>query len=203
MPDSLIARALLFSILTTVLAWLGFHFAAPSTGPAPSTAPASMLPKPGPVMKVTTDAAEVFQKGFWKRPTAADHILHAERREWQDKGGVNRWQWFIVVEPSPELVRHLITDNAFSLTASSQPIATESSNAPAWFPKRDAADQVLVNPGRTFVIHWNPAANRLTATDAGGGFRAGAPEVSKPPQPLAATEGRLPRTPPPNPNAGP
>jgi hypothetical protein len=38
------------------------------------------------VLKTLTDPTLVFQKAFWRRPESDDKILHAERREWFEKG---------------------------------------------------------------------------------------------------------------------
>ena len=40
---------------------------------------------------------EVFKRAFWRRPSAEDRILQAERHEWHDAEGVSRWQWFLIV----------------------------------------------------------------------------------------------------------
>jgi hypothetical protein len=137
----------------------------------------------------------VFQKAFWKRPTPEDQILHAERREWQDKDGLSKWQWFIAVKPSPALVDHLITDNAFMLTASRSG-GRQHAEVPEWFPTE--APQVLTNPSGSFRILWDKKANLLHATDSGSGFGPGAPEPARVVT-VTQPEGRLPTTPPPRP----
>ena len=47
----------------------------------------------------------VFQRAFWKRPTLDDTILQAELREWTDEENIPHWQWFIVLEPSADLLK--------------------------------------------------------------------------------------------------
>ena len=49
---------------------------------------------------------EVFKRAFWRRPSAEDRILQAERHEWHDAEGVSRWQWFLIVDPSPALLQY-------------------------------------------------------------------------------------------------
>lgn len=183
-------------ILPTVLfvTAIGWRLAAPKSdlrepGQAESSAKAE------PPTSTITDPALVFQKAFWKRPTPEDQILNAERREWQDKDGLSKWEWFIAVKPSPALVDHLITDNAFMLTAS-RSIGRAHAEAPEWFPAE--APQSFANPTGTFRILWNKEKNLLHATDSGSGFRPGAPEPAKAIT-AAQPEGRLPTTPPPKP----
>lgn len=185
-------KRLLISLTALIVAAVGWHLASPKSEKSDlSDSPDHSFPKP---TSTFTDPALVFQKAFWKRPTAEDEILHAERREWQDKDGLSKWQWFIAVKPSPALVDHLITDNAFMLTPRSG--GYENAEAPKWFPTE--APQTFANPNGTFCILWDKEANLLHATDSGNGFRPGAPE---PVRAITATqpEGRLPTTPPPKP----
>jgi len=145
-----------------------------------------------------TDSTEIFQKAFWKRPGANDKILHAERREWADADGVKKWQWFIAVEPSPELVKYLREDNAFGLTAAPAPQAV--AHAPEWFTFDPKDMDVLQAPRGGLCLLFSKTQGRLYATDLGGGFKPGAPEPTKaPPTTQAVSTGRLPPTPPPNP----
>ena len=148
-----------------------------------------------PPTSTQSDPSEVFQKAFWKRPTANDKILHAERREWADSAGVKRWQWFIKVEPSPDLVRYLREDNAFSLV----PVATVSSisDSPAWFQFKPEDVEALAAPQGKMQLFFSKSKPLLYATDRGGGFRAGAPEAV-PSVPIEkAAGGRIPVTSPP------
>jgi hypothetical protein len=47
--------------------------------------------------KTMTDAEEIFKRAFWRRPENDDKLLHALRHEWSDADGLQRWQWFLVV----------------------------------------------------------------------------------------------------------
>lgn len=165
--------------------------------------PASHPSRPAePPTATLTDASEVFQKAFWKRPTAGDQILHAERREWADSDGVQRWQWFIAVKPSAELVKHLRDDNAFNLVPATS--STRSPDAPDWFRFVPAEVTILHAPGGNMRLAFSKQDNLLYATDSGGGFQPGAPAPVKPLQSQQATStGRLPTTPPPNPQSEP
>lgn len=149
--------------------------------------------------RVLNDPALVFQKAFWKRPTAEDRILHAERREWTEDGETSRWQWFIDVEASSALERHLITDNAFALGRSAAPVIPDG--APAWFGANPRGAVVMMAAGGTMQLIFHPETRRLQACGTGGGFRKGAPEpAGKLPQSMASTS-RIPLTPPPRPES--
>ncbi|MFT4640024.1 MAG: hypothetical protein ACI8T1_003349 [Verrucomicrobiales bacterium] len=129
------------------------------------------------------DAIEVFQRAFWKRPTPHDKILHAERREWSDSDGTEQWQWFIVVEPSPELLKHLREDNAFGLSvAGTAPIP---SAAPSWFTFEQDDVDILQAPRGNMRLFFSKAKDLLYATDTGGVFRPGVsePALSQQPDP--------------------
>lgn len=142
-----------------------------------------------------TDPTEVFQRAFWKRPSPGDRILHSERREWAGEQGVKRWQWFIVVEPSPELVKHLREDNAFGLIPGQSFGAIE--NPPVWFTP--PASDVFSAPNGNLRLAFSKTKPLLYAMDMGGGFASGAPEPVKEMRAETAPAGRLPKTPPPNP----
>jgi hypothetical protein len=142
-----------------------------------------------------TDSAEVFKKAFWKRPTADDKILHAERREWFDDDGVEKWQWFLAVEPSPALVKYLREDNAFSLApAATIPVVKDS---PTWFAFQDEDVEILQAPHGQMRLIFSKTKPLLLATDSGGGFHPGAPEQANPAQGVQPSTGRIPLTPPP------
>ncbi|GAA5122096.1 hypothetical protein JIN84_01590 [Luteolibacter yonseiensis] len=159
---------------------------APSRGPAPTS--------------VNADPADVFQRAFWKRPTGEDRIEAAERREWADADGVNRWQWFIKLKPSAALVKHLREDNAFDLRPSGEiPV---SDGAPSWFSFKRGEVEVLEAPRGHMRLVFSKDGKVLLATDSGGGFQQG---VSHTPQSAPApvpdtVQGRLPVTSPPKPN---
>lgn len=120
------------------------------------------------------DPAAVFQRAFWRRPTFGDKILHAERRDWLDAfSGVEKWQWFIAVEPSAGLRDWLLKENPFELVA--VPSGTELaplSSPPAWFPRASelAAFTRYRNREQRFFVFHDTTTNRLYTTDAGGGF---------------------------------
>ena len=141
-----------------------------------------------PDVKVT-DPVAVFQRAFWKRPSAGDRILHAERREWKDAGAVSRWQWFLEVEPSPEIVRYLRDDNAFRLRPAKT--AVIPANAPSWFVRdlRDA--HILTAPGGMMQLVFTGGADRLFALGGGGGFEPGVPESVPVVAQAPATPGRI------------
>lgn len=185
-------------IVTTVLAlgWLGWFLASPTSGLA-DRPDLSDLADSAPPTTTLTDPAAVFQKAFWKRPTANDKILHAERREWADGAGVQKWQWFIAVKPSAELVQHLIADNAFSLTRTDR--RGPAAERPGWFPESADDHEVFASASGTFTLLRDRNTGLLYATDSGGGFRPGAPEPVLAPAVQTASAGRLPTTPPPKP----
>lgn len=187
-------KRLLIPLTALIVTAVGWYLASPENEPDRSHE-AHVPHESTPPTNTVTDPALVFQKAFWKRPTAEDQILHAERREWQDKDGLSKWQWFIAVKPSPALVDHLITDNAFMLAPrSGRP--EHADDTPKWFPTE--APQTFANTSGTFQILWDKEKNLLHATDSGSGFRPGAPEPAKAIT-AAQPEGRLPTTPPPKP----
>ena len=120
------------------------------------------------------DPAAVFQRAFWRRPTSADKILHAERRDWLDaSSGVEKWQWFIAVEPSAAFRDWLIKDNPFELVAVAPGTdLAPLSSPPTWFPPANELAALTCyrnREGRYLVFH-DTTTHRLYATDAGGGF---------------------------------
>lgn len=146
--------------------------------------------------KIENDPVKIFQRAFWASPTSEDKILHAERREWSGTDGLQKWQWFLVVEPSPALLTRLRDDNAFGLFPAAS--ATAIGNAPDWF--RFDADEVSVlkSPQAKLQLIFAKDHPTLYATDSGLGFRPGAPEPTQPMPQQAPVPGRLPTTPPPS-----
>ncbi len=138
----------------------------------------------------------IFQRALWASPTSEDKILHAERREWKDADGVQKWQWFLVVEPSAALLKRLRDDNAFGLTPA--PAVSSLSAPPEWFDFKSDEVSVLKSPQSKLQLIFSKNHHTLYATDAGLGFRAGAPEPPQP-APQAPVPGRLPPTHPPRP----
>ena len=176
-----------------VAAWLATRGESPAA--ATAAAPASLHPGR---MTITPEASEVFRRAFWKRPAPEDRILHAERREWTEEtgAGVSRWQWFLAVEPGPELVKWLREDNAFGLRPAA---AVEPPRPPEWFPRDTSGFTILAsrNPGGLTLL-FSPDNKTLYATAAGKGFAPGAPEPATPSVAAAPPPpGRLPATPPP------
>ena len=139
---------------------------------------------------------EIFKKAFWQRPAPADQIQYAERHEWRDADGLERWQWFLVVSASPELIRYLRDDNAFGLVpASAAPVVSE---APAWFHFKPEEFTVLQALHAGMRLMFSNSDNTLYATDSGRGFTKGAPEPPPATQ-GAQAPGRIPSSPPPKP----
>ena len=148
---------------------------------------------------IVTDSAEIFKRAFWRRPGNEDEILHAERHEWSDAGGLQRWQWFLVVKASPKLIKDLRDDNAFGLVPGSTVSVTPE--APDWFVFKPEEFSIFQSPQSGMRLMFSKTGNTLFATDSGLGFRPGAPEPAKPaPPPSAPAPGRLPMTSPPTRN---
>jgi hypothetical protein len=154
-----------------------------------------------PPTSIENDPVEIFQRAFWVRPTGSDKIVHAERREWKDANGIQKWQWFLVVEPSPALLKRLRDDNAFGLIPATA--ASPLADAPEWFVfNRNEVSMLKASQGKLQLIFSNDK-HTLYATDSGHGFRAGAPESIKPAPPAAQAPlpGRLPSVHPPIPDS--
>lgn len=157
--------------------------------------------KPGPIAwrqgaptDTVTDSERIFERAFWRRPGNDDHIQHAERHEWRDADGLERWQWFLVVSASTELIQYLRDDNAFGLVpASSAPVVSE---APGWFRFKPEDFTVLRASHGGMCLMFSKSDNTLYATDSGRGFTKGAPEPPPTAQ-GAQSPGRIPSTPPP------
>lgn len=179
-----------------LLAWLAWFVASSrEEDVAPGLRPVTAVADPP--TTTSNDVTEVFKRAFWRRPGPNDTILHAERREWSGPDGVDRWQWFIAVEPSPELVKRLIEDNAFNLVPTKAP--PEIQDAPDWFEFPPSKFEVFAAPHGNMCFFYRKTGNLLHACDAGGGFHPGAPEPVAPVSPPSAPPGRLSGTPPPNP----
>jgi len=144
--------------------------------------------------KMVTDSAEIFKRAFWRRPGNDDQILHAERHEWSDAEGLQRWQWFLVVKASPELIKDLRDDNAFGLVPGSS--VSANPEAPDWFAFKPEEFSICHSPQSGMRLMFSKSDNTLYATDSGRGFTKGAPEPDKPIQ-QASAPGRLPATLPP------
>jgi hypothetical protein len=179
-----------------LLAWLGLRWM-DSLRAVQADKPSVAIAKGDAPTKIENDPVKIFQRAFWTSPTSEDTILHAERREWSDADGLEKWEWFLVVKPSPSLLKRLRDDNAFGLFPAAS--AAAIGNAPEWF--RFDADEVSVlkSPSAKLQLMFSKDHQTLYATDAGLGFRPGAPEVIKPTPQQAPVPGRLPTSPPPHP----
>lgn len=166
--------------------------------PAPTAPPAeiSIVWRDGPPNLLSRDAEEIFKKAFWRRPSSLDQIQQAERHEWRDADGLKRWQWFLVVKASPDLIKYLRDDNAFGLVAASE--APEVTEAPGWFQFKRKEVTVLQSRHAGMRLMFSKSDNTLYATDSGRGFTNGAPEPSSTSQ-GAQPPGRIPNSPPPKP----
>jgi hypothetical protein len=181
------------------LAWFGWHwFDAPR--PPQVAAASNTAAMANPPTSIDNEPVQIFQRAFWVRPTSADKILDAERREWKDADGVQKWQWFLVVEASPALLKRLRDDNAFGLVPAAA--ASLPADAPEWFVFNKDEVSVLKAPQGQLQLVFSNDKRTLYATDSGHGFRAGAPEPIKPapPAPKAPLPGRLPSAHPPTPD---
>jgi hypothetical protein len=171
--------ALVVSILALLcagggVAWMVFVRGVPATSSAPSGGSFPLAKPDANGLALEKDHAAVFQRAFWRRPAAEDKILQAERRDWLDgSSGVQKWQWYIAVQPGAAFRDWLLKDNPFELVvvAPGTELAPLSS-PPAWFPAAGelaGLSRYRNREGRYVVFH-DPANNRLYATDAGGGF---------------------------------
>jgi hypothetical protein len=128
------------------------------------------------------DPVEVFQKAFWKRPTAEDHVLHAAREG---------TRWFLVVQPSAALAQHL-RENFLHVPGTVQPI----DNAPSWFTPQGSELRAA-----RMQLCFTEKDQLLYATGVtGGGFQPGAPAQPAIAAPALTSTGRLPLTSPPDPS---
>jgi hypothetical protein len=170
----------------------------------PKTVTPPELPRPRasvaePPTKTLTDGPELFRRAFWKRATAGDNVLHAERREWGDRDGLKKWQWFLVVEPSAELLRYLREENAFGLSPASALSADEET--PDWFHFEAADFDTLRARTGNMLVSFHRSKALLYATDFGSGFTAGAKAPAPQPSEVSTqSAGRIPANSPPTPN---
>lgn len=161
--------------------------------------PAARTPGTPPTRTVS-DGPAIFKKAFWRDPSAADQIVNAERREWSDAEGVTRWQWFIEVNASPDLLKHLREDNPFGLRRTSATPLPEG--LPPWFSYAPEEVEVLKSATGGLQMIFSKQNSRLLATSSGNGFQRGAPAPASTRSTVTRQEpvpGRLPTTPPPNP----
>ncbi len=180
--------------LLAVIGWLAWRAVDAVRPAAVDSAP--IVWKGAPPTLTLNDAEEIFKKAFWRRPSPTDQIQHAERHEWRDADGLERWQWFLVVSASPELIKYLRDDNAFGLVPTSAvPVISE---APAWFRFNPEDFTVLQARHAGMRLMFSKSDNTLYATDSGRGFTKGVPEPPPATQ-GAQAPGRIPSSPPPRP----
>lgn len=126
----------------------------------------------------TSHPPTVFQKAFWKRPAADDRFLHAERREWTNTSGeVDRWDWFLIMEPSPA-TRDWILSNPFHLTSAPSLPANSprpADDQPPWFPESIPGGHCFASPSKNLRISLSHDGKILHATDSGGGLASAIP----------------------------
>ena len=190
-------------IAITVVAVAGLAWGLLRPDATPPALPEPIAPKAAAVeapTKTITDGPVLFQRAFWKKATAADKILHAERREWGEGEGLKKWQWFLVVEPSPELLKYLREENAFGLSPAKDLPTLE--HAPDWFAFVDAEFETMRTQTGTMRVSFHRTKPLIYATSFGAGFTAGA---KLPAAKVAAADttqpaGRIPRTSPPTPS---
>ncbi|MBS0632450.1 MAG: hypothetical protein JSS11_11080 [Verrucomicrobia bacterium] len=128
----------------------------------------------GETVAISRAREEIFRRAFWRQPAAADRIVLADRREWSDQHeDVQRWQWFLQVEPGPELLKTLRDPATFGLlpTRNPRPLPRQVV-VPAWFPTaaQVAGCEILQASGGGLTVYYRAADNVLFATDAGRGF---------------------------------
>ncbi len=181
------------AVLVVLVAALGWHLSAPAARDLSDRSDLKGRSAPS----VLTNPTVVFERAFWKHPSADDHILHAERREWSGGDGVKKWQWFIAVQPSPQLVKYLRDDNAFNLAPAKA--SSAGKDAPEWFRFASGEVEAFTDTAGSMALAFSKAGNVLYATDSGAGFRPGTAEPPPAPIVQSAPSGRLPKTSPPKP----
>ena len=189
----------LYSILAVLAAaallWLGWQWL-DGRRQLPLDEPSVISWMGDPPTKVENEPVKIFQRAFWASPTEDDRILHAERREWSNAEGTQKWQWFLVVKASTQLIKNLRDDNAFGLVPGSA--ISLNPEAPNWFMFKPDEFSIFQSPHSGMRLMFSKTDNTLYATDSGRGFTKGAPEPFKQAAPSPAP-GRLPPTPPPTP----
>lgn len=159
-----------------------------ATRPVPETssdAGSTAVPNapPSPLLTANPDAPEIFRRAFWRRPGAQDRIIHAERRETHSSSSarssalakVERWQWFLAVHPSTELLAALRDPNTFGLAPVTTPRPwPDEPSPPGWFPAADslAGFEILQATDGGLTVLFRASDNLLYATDSGKGFAA-------------------------------
>jgi len=139
-----------------------------------ATPPSALAPS-------TWSPEEIYRRAFWRQPTARDRIIHAERRVTASADGeqVERWQWFIQLQPDPALLETLRNPESFSLLVLAPGVAPRpwpliATPAPAWFPSASASPEfeILQAPSAGLTVLYRARDTTLFATDSGSGFAA-------------------------------
>jgi hypothetical protein len=178
-PRFLVSLAVVGAVAAVVVWNFRGGTGVPPVGSSSSASGSGVVAKPQPNadgLALERNHAAVFQRAFWRHASADERILHAERRDWiEGDRGVERWQWFIAVQPGVAFRDWLLRENPFELVVVSPDAApTALASPPDWFPS--AAELARFaryrnREGRYFVFY-DVTANRLYATDSGGGFAA-------------------------------
>jgi hypothetical protein len=145
-----------------------------SAPPASSTATATETSSASGV-KTERDPAVVFQRAFWRRPGADVRIVDGERREWSEQGTVQKWQWCLALETTPDFRRWLFEQNPFELAISREPVdAARFTALPAWFPVPAELAKLTTYRvrGSGLTVLLEAKSGRVFALDTGGGFAA-------------------------------
>ena len=192
-------RSLVIAFVIALALGLGIYFAKPSSAPkAAAISKQAAAQHPGTMTEVT-DGRAIFRRAMWRSLGKEDHLVHAIRREWTEKAevGVARWQWFLEVEASPDLMKYLRQDNALNL----RPIDKADIPAPPdWFPA-DLSAYDLHATG-SLIFCFDKSRPRFFATNQGKGFTPGHSLPQPLPAPSTPANSRIPNHPPPRP-AGP
>ena len=154
---------------------------APGVKPGPATTPAAAAAKieePAQAgVKIERDPTLVFQRAFWRRPGPDVKIKSAERREWTDANrAVEKWQWFVSLQTTPEFRRWLFEQNPFEIVKAAGTDVPTITDAPAWFPAVAGTQrfQGYRNHEGRLRLFLDEQTGELFATDHGGGFATAA-----------------------------
>jgi hypothetical protein len=163
-------RITLLCTAIAALAFLGLPLVRDSK-PTPEPKPGDSASETAPIWT----SEEIFRRAFWRHPTKTDRIRNAQRREWAtaSEPDIQRWQWFIELNPSPELLHSLRDPETFGLLPADipRPWLSDASPVPDWFPTATSPGfKVLQTPAGGLTVLYRPLDNVLFATDSGNGF---------------------------------
>lgn len=142
--------------------------------PLPTTMDTPVVWVSEPPTTIVSDKEEIFKRAFWRQPSSEDRILQAARYDWSDEEGLNRLQWYLLVQPSADLFSYLGEKNAFGLLPGKE--VPDFPEAPAWFTPSAASNRIFRANDDSFWLLFNESGDRLYATGVGRGFSKGAPE---------------------------